>query len=62
MQLGDGPSFGLFFFFPYSREMRTPLVVKWLILHTLISRGLGSIPGQETKILHATQCGQNKTK
>ena len=28
----------------------------------LQSRGMGSIPGRGTKILHATQCGQKKKK
>ena len=33
------------------------LVIQWLRLHTSTGGGAGSIPGQGTKILHATQCG-----
>ena len=34
------------------------LVVQWLGLHTAKVGGTGSIPGWETKIPHAKQCGQ----
>ena len=37
------------------------LVVQWLGLHTITAGAIGSILGQETKILHATQYGQTKT-
>ena len=39
----------------------TSLVVQWLRLHASNARSTGSIPGQGTKIPHATRCGQ-KTK
>ena len=32
---------------------RNPLVVQWLTLCASTARGLGSIPGRGTKILHA---------
>ena len=35
------------------------LGLPWLKLHAHKAGGMGSIPGQRTKILHATQCGQN---
>ena len=35
---------------------------QWLRLHAPNAGGMGSIPGQETKFLHATQCSQNKKK
>ena len=35
-------------------------MVQWLGLHTVTAEGMGSIPGQGTKILQAVQCGQNK--
>ena len=35
----------------------TSPVVQWLRLHSSNAGGMGSIPGQETKILHAAQCG-----
>ena len=38
----------------------TPLVVQWLRLHTSNAEDAGSIPGQGTKIPHATQWGQKK--
>ena len=40
----------------------TFLVVQWLRLHTSNADGVGSIPGQETKIPHAKQCGQRIKK
>ena len=41
-------------------DSRTSLVVQQLRLQASNAGGAGSIPGQETKILHAPQCGQNK--
>ena len=41
---------------------RTSLVVQWLRLCASTTGGLGSIPGQGTKILHATSCNQKKKK
>ena len=38
----------------------TSLVVQWLGLHPSTTRGMGSIPGWGTKILHAMQ--QKKKK
>ena len=38
------------------------LAVQWLGHRASTVGGTGSIPGQGTKILHAVQCGQNKTK
>ena len=40
----------------------TSLVVQWLRLCASTARGMGSIPGWGTKILHALQCGQKKKK
>ena len=40
----------------------TYLVVQWLRLCSSTSGGLGSIPGQGTKISHATWPGQKKKK
>ena len=40
----------------------TYLVVQWLRLCSSTSGGLGSIPGQGTKISHATWHGQKKKK
>ena len=34
----------------------TSLVVQWLRLHVSSARGMGSNPGQETKIPHAALC------
>ena len=36
------------------------LVVQWLGLCALTAEGLGSIPGQETKIPQAIQCSQKQ--
>ena len=36
--------------------------VQWFGLGTLTAEGLGSIPGQGTKISHGSQCGQKKKK
>ena len=38
------------------------LAVQWLGLQALTAKGAGSIPGQGTKILQATQPGQKKKK
>ena len=38
------------------------LVVQWLGPHSLTHKGLGSIPGWGTKILHTMQCNQKKKK
>ena len=35
------------------------LVVQWLELRAFTAKGVGSIPGQETKILQATWCAAN---
>ena len=43
-------------------EMRIPLVVQWLGLHTFTARGPGSISDQGTKILQVAWCGQKKKK
>ena len=37
-------------------------MVQWLGLLASTAGGMGSIPGQGTKILHAVWCSQNKTK
>ena len=42
-------------FFVYSWDFS---VVKWLRLHAANAGGMGSIPGQRTKIPHAMQCSQ----
>ena len=38
------------------------LAVQWLGLHAFTAKGMGSIPGQGTKIPQATQYSKNKTK
>ena len=43
-------------------KARTSLVVQWLRLHASTSGSTGSIPSQETKILHAPWCCQKKKK
>ena len=40
----------------------TSLVAQWLRICVSTARGAGSIPGWETKILHATLCGKKQTK
>ena len=40
--------------------VRNSLVFQWLGLHALTVRDLGLIPGQGTKISHATQHSQKK--
>ena len=44
------------------RRLRTSLAVQWLRLHATTAGGTGSIPGQGTKIPHATWQGQKKKK
>ena len=34
------------------------IVVQWLRLHASNAGGVGLIPGQQTKIPHASECGQ----
>ena len=43
-------------------KSRVSLLVQWLRRHTSTSGGMGLIPGQGTKILHATQHGQQNLK
>ena len=38
----------------------TSLAVEWLTHHTSIARGMGSSPGQGTKIPQAMWCGQKE--
>ena len=40
----------------------TSLVVQWLGLRASNAGGTGSIPGWETRILQAVQCGKKKKK
>ena len=41
---------------------KTTLVVQWLRLHVSNARGMGSIPGQGTKITHTPWWGQENLK
>ena len=41
---------------------KTTLVVQWLRLHVFNARGMGSIPGQVTKIPHTPWWGQENLK
>ena len=50
----------LCFFFLKFYYFGTPLAVEWLRLYASTVGGAGSIPGQGTKISHATRHGQNK--
>ena len=50
------------YLFKNSTVCGTSLAVKWLRLCASNARDAGSIPGQGTKILHATQPGQKKKK
>ena len=43
-------------------EARVALLVQWLRLHASTSGDTGSVPGQGTEILHATQRGQQNLK
>ena len=47
----------LYIFKNYSNQ-----AVQWLILHAPTVEGMGPIPVQRTKFLHATWCGQNINK
>ena len=42
--------------------MGNSLVVQWLGLRAFTAKGAGSTPGQGTKILQTTSCGQKKKK
>ena len=42
------------------RVLGNSLVVQWLRLHALMAEGLGSIPGQGTKIPQATWANKKK--
>ena len=42
------------------RPRGNSLVVQWLGLSAFTAESLGSIPGQGTKILKATQCSKNR--
>ena len=44
------------------RPRGNSLVVQWLGLSAFTAESLGSIPGQGTKILKATQCSKKKKK
>ena len=44
------------------KECWTSLVVQWLRLYAPTAEGMGSIPGQGTKVLHATWYRQKKQK
>ena len=48
----------------YLRQItrETSLAAQWLGLCASTAEGTGSIPGQGTKILHATRCGQEIKK
>ena len=41
-------------------DSETSLEVRWLGLQASTAGGVGSIPGQETKILHVALIGQKK--
>ena len=45
-----------------SEYLETSLVVQWLRFGAFIARGLGSAPGQGTKILQASLWSQKKKK
>ena len=45
-----------------NQNIRNSLVVQWLGLHVFTAKGMGSIPGQGTKIPQARQHGQNLKK
>ena len=48
--------------FVHKKGWGTPLAVQWLRLHASTAGGTGLIPGQGTKIPHATRCGKKKKK
>ena len=43
-------------------SLRNSLVVQWLGLSAFTTESLGSIPGQGTKILKATQCSEKEKR
>ena len=45
-----------------SEYLETSLAVQWLRFGAFIARGLGSVPGQGTKIPQASLCSQKKKK
>ena len=45
-----------------NKQPGTSLVAQWLRLHTSTTGGMGSIPGQGTKISHATQPKKKERK
>ena len=48
---------------PIKKGIHGPfLAVQWLRLHTSTARGVGSIPGQGSKIPQATQCSQKENR
>ena len=49
-------------FIKQKKESGNSLVVQWLGLQALTARGMGSIPGQRTKIPHATWPKKKKKK
>ena len=50
------------FYISRTKALRTSLAVQWLRLCTSNAGGMGSIPGQGTKIPHAAWCSQKKLK
>ena len=44
------------------KNQGTSLAVQWLRFHTSTVGGVGSITGQELKILHAARCHQKENK
>ena len=48
------PMVGILLYFIKRNKLGTSLAVQWLRLHTSNTEGVGSMPGQETKILYAT--------
>ena len=43
---------------PSKQNLGTSLAVQWVRLHAANAEGMGSIPGQGTKIPHAVKCSQ----
>ena len=41
-------------------QIRASLVAQWLRLHLPMQRGVGSIPGWGTKVIHVVKCSQKK--
>ena len=46
----------------WKQDFWISLVVHWLRLHASSAGGMGSVPGQGTKILCAMQCSQKRKK